>query len=43
VYEVGEERDAQRPRLDERLRQGRQGQDDEAPRHSADAQPRADD
>ena len=38
--QVGEQGDTQRLLVDERLRQGRQGQDGETPRHGADASAR---
>ena len=41
--QVGEQGDTQRLLVDERLRQGRQGQDGEAPRDGPDTRPRADD
>src|SRR5436309_8496292 len=43
VDQIGEQGDAQRPRVDERLHERRHGQDREAPRDSADAGARAED
>jgi hypothetical protein len=43
VDQVGKQCDAQRPRVDEGLRQRRRGQDRQAPRHRTDARPRAND